>query len=141
MKRVQVDFDRIAANEGGSLSARTIYADRIELLRARAQILAGKDKALMEMYLKNGSTLSQMARLAGVSEATISRRVHRLVRRLLDGEYIRCLRKCGQLDSLEQAIARDYFLEGLSRKKIALKRDVTAYQVRKMLKKIKLVSG
>ncbi|GAG08397.1 unnamed protein product, partial [marine sediment metagenome] len=123
------------------LSARTIYADQIELLRARAQILGGKDKALMEMYLKNGSTFNQMARLAGVSEATISRRVHRLVRRLLDGEYIRCLRKQGQLDSLEQAIARDYFIEGLSRKKIALKRGVTAYQVRKALKKIKSVSG
>ena len=141
MKRVQVDFERIAANEGGGLSARTIYADQIELLRARAQILCGKDKVLMEMYLKNGSTFSQMARLAGVSEATISRRVHRLVRRLLDGEYIRCLRKRGQLDLLEQAIARDYFLEGLSRKKIALKRGVTAYQVRKTLKKIKSVSG
>lgn len=141
MKRVQVDFERIAANEGGGLSAKTIYADQIELLRARAQILGGKDKALMEMYLKNGSTFSQMARLAGVSESTISRRVHRLVRRLLDGEYIRCLRKRGQLDLLEQAIARDYFLEGLSRKKIALKREVTAYQVRKTLKKIKSLSG
>ncbi len=141
MKRVQVDFDRIAANEVGGLPARTIYADQIELLRARAQILGGKDKALMEMYLKNGSTLNQMARLAGVSEATISRRVHRLVRRLLDGEYIRCLRKGGKLDLLEQAIARDYFLEGLSQKKIALKRGVTAYHVRKMLKTIKSLSG
>ena len=141
MKKVQVDFERIVANEVGVLSARTIYADQIELLRARAQILGGKDKALMEMYLKNGSTFSQMARLAGVSEATISRRVHRLVRRLLDGEYIRCLRKQGQLDSLEQSIARDYFIEGLSQKKIALKRAVTAYQVHKTLKKIKLVSG
>ena len=141
MKKVQVDFERIAANEVGVLSARTIYADRIELLRARAQILGGKDKALMEMYLKNGSTLNQMARLAGVSEATISRRVHRLVGRLLDGEYIRCLHKRGQLDLLEQAIARDYFLGGLSQKKIALRREVTAYHVRKTLKKIKSVSG
>jgi DNA-directed RNA polymerase specialized sigma subunit len=95
----------------------------------------------MEMYLKNGSTFGQMARLAGVNETTISRRVHRLVRRLLDGEYIRCLRKGGRLDSLEQAIARDYFLESLSQKNIALRRGVTAYQVRKTLKKIKSLSG
>jgi len=140
VKRVQVDFERIAANEGGRLSTRAVYADRIELLWARSQILAGKDKALMEMYLKNGSTFRQMARLAGVSEGTIARRVHKLIRRLLDGEYIGCLRKRDQLDSLELAIARDYFLEGLSQKKIALKREVAVYQVRKALKKIKSVS-
>ena len=140
MKRVQVDFERIAANEGSRLSARAVYADRIELLWARAQVLAGKDKALMEMYLKNGGTFRQMARLAGVSEGTIARRVHKLIRRLLDGEYIMCLRKRGQLDSLELAIARDYFLEGLSQKNIALKREVAVYQVRKALKKIKSVS-
>jgi DNA-directed RNA polymerase specialized sigma subunit len=140
VKRVRVDFGKIAANEVGG-SSTVIYAERIALLRARAQILTGKDKVLMEMYLKNGSTFRQMSRLAGVSEKTIARRIHKLIGRLLDGRYIGFVRKRGQLDLLEQGIARDYFMEGLSQKKIALKRGIGIYRVRKSLKKIKSIEG
>jgi transposase-like protein len=115
---------------------RSFYMERINLLRSRAEMLKGKDRALLKMYLDNGSTFRQMAQVAGVNEATVARRIHRLVRRLLDGEYIMCLRNRRQFTELEMSVAKRYFLSGESMRKIAAKEGVTYYQVRQTLKKI-----
>ena len=137
MGKIQVDLDNIGSADGSKEKFSTVvYADRIDLLRARSDILTGKDKALMKMYLEKGSTFAQMAQLAGVNEATIARRIHKLMRKLLDGEYITCLRNHVRFSPLEQAIAKDYFLEDCSQKKVALKRNVSVYRIRKTLRKV-----
>jgi len=110
--------------------------DRIDLLQGRAGLLNGKDRLLMTMYLKNANNFRQMARLAGVNEVTIARRIHKLIKRLIDGEYITCLRSRGKLTPIERVIAKDYLLRGLSQKKIAKKRGCSLYSVRETLKKI-----
>lgn len=110
--------------------------DRIDLLQGRAGLLSGKDRLLMTMYLKNANNFRQMARLAGVNEVTIARRIHKLIKRLIDGEYITCLRSRGKLTPIERVIAKDYLLRGLSQKKIAKKRGCSLYSVRETLKKI-----
>jgi len=112
------------------------YRDRIDLLRSRVNLLTGKDKLLMTMYLENSNSFRQMARLAGVNESCIARRIYRLIKRLLDGEYITCLRNRNKFSKTEMAIAKDYFLLGLSMKKIAGKRRRSYYRVRETLKKI-----
>ena len=124
------------AEDDINISVKRTYTNRIDLLRARADILTGKDRALMKMYLENGSTISHIAQLMSINEATVCRRIHRLTKRLLDGEFITCLRNKNQLSRLELNVARDYFLEGLSQNKIALKRKTTIYMVRKGLKNI-----
>ena len=111
-------------------------ADRIDLLRSRVELLKGKDRTLMNMYLERDGSFREMARMAGVNEATIARRIYKLIQRLIDGEYITCLRNRKKFTSLEMFIARDYFLSGLSMRKIAAKRDCSYYQVRQCLKKI-----
>ncbi|MDD5063639.1 MAG: hypothetical protein PHQ35_02615 [Phycisphaerae bacterium] len=113
--------------------------DRIDLLRSRVGLLKGKDKVLMTMYMENGNSFRQMARLVGVSEASIARRIHRVTKRLINGEYIMCLRSRDKFNQGEMDIAKDYFLTGLSIKKIAAKRNWTYYGVRKTLKKIQTV--
>lgn len=113
-----------------------VYADYIDLLRARADVLNRKDRALMQMYLEGGYSFGRIARLAGVNEAAIARRIHKLIHRLLDSEYITCLRNRSRFSSLERTLAKDYFIEGLSQRKIAQKRDISVYQVRKSLRKI-----
>ncbi len=116
--------------------------DRIDLLASRMDLLKGKDKALMTMYLQNGNSFRQMARLMGINEATISRRIHKVTKRLLDGEYITCLRNSKSFSRAEINISRDYFVGGLSMRKIAAKNNCSYYQVRKTLKKIQnLVSN
>jgi len=119
-----------------TLKDKNEYRDRIDLLRSRVNLLTGKDKLLMTMYLENSNSFRQMARLAGVNESRIARRIHRVTKRLIDGEYITCLRNRDKFSKREMAIAKDYFLMGLSMKKIASKRRCSYYRVRKTLKKI-----
>jgi predicted DNA-binding protein YlxM (UPF0122 family) len=121
----------------GALKERNKYRERIDLLRSRIYLLAGEDRLLMTMYLENGNSFRQMARLAGVSESSIGRRVRKIAKRLTNGAYITCLRNRDKFTGGEMATARDYFLQGLSIRKIAEKRDLTFYRVQETLKKIK----
>ncbi|MFB0524316.1 MAG: sigma factor-like helix-turn-helix DNA-binding protein [Phycisphaerae bacterium] len=113
------------------------HRGRIDLLRSRLNLLSGKDKVLMTMYVENGTSFRQIARLLGVSETSISRKVHRITRRLIDGEYITCLRNRDRLTRGQMAIAKDYYLMGLSMSKIAGKRQLSIYRVRQDVMKIK----
>ena len=138
MRRIRVDLDNVEHSAKGRWRnpGAKARAAEIDLLRVRAEILTGKDRALMKMYLEQGGTFRQMARLTGASEATIARQIRRLIKKLLDGEYIRFLRERNQFSSLERAIARDYFLEGLSQERISIKHNTTIYRVRKTVKKV-----
>lgn len=113
--------------------------DRIDVLRSRVGLLEGKDKLLMTLYLENGNTFRQMARLAGVNEASISKKVYKIIKRLMDGQYITCLRNRDKLSEVELAVAKDYFLLGLALRKIGQKRKRTYYGVRKVMMKIQAV--
>jgi len=130
MKRIHKNIPQ------SSLKTKNKYRDRIDLLRSRVGLLTGKDKVLMTMYLENSNSFRQMARLTDVNETNIARRIHKVTKRLIDGEYITCLRNRDKFTKAELDIAKDYFLLGLSMKKVAKKRDWTYYGVRKTLKKI-----
>ena len=133
MAKISVDVGLFSEKDSGG------YRDRIDLLRARSGLLEGRDKVLMEMYLANGSSFRQMARVAEVNETTIARKIHGLVKRLVDGQYITCLRNKGRLDALELRVAKDYFLGGLGQRKIAKKQAISTYRVRKILGKIQAI--
>jgi DNA-directed RNA polymerase specialized sigma subunit len=117
--------------------------ERIDILRSRAALLSGKDRLLMTMYLENANTFRQMAKLAGVNEATVARRINQVTKRLLDSVYITCLRNHQKLKltGLETKIARDYFLAGLAQQKIAAKRNCSRYRVRRTLRKIQQLAS
>ncbi len=119
-----------------SLQARNEVRDRIDLLQSRAKLLTGKDRLLMTMYLDNANTFRQMARLAGVNEANIARRIHKIIKRLIDGEYITCLRNREIFSNAEMVIAKQYLLLGWSIRKIASEQGCSYYRARKSLKKI-----
>jgi len=116
------------------------YGSRLELLESRIELLCGKEKLLMTMYLKNGNSFYQMARLAGVNEVTIARRIHKIIKRLLDGEYITCLRNRDKFSDCEMAVAKDYFLTGLSMREIARHQRCSRYRVRQTLGKVLAIS-
>ena len=121
--------------------AEASFKDRIDLLRSRVGLLAGRDRALMQIYLDNSGTFSQMARIASVNEANVARRIHKLIRRLLDGQYITCLRNRDKFTQEQIEIARDYFVDGLPMSEIAWRRDITYYSVRRTLKKIQRLTS
>ena len=133
MRKIYANIPKRASN------AKNEYRDRIDLLRSRMNLLTGKDKLLMTMYLDKGNSFRQMARLAGINDTIIARRIYKIMKRLIDGEYITCLRNRNKFTKTEMAIAKDYFLTGLSIKKIATKQHLTYYRVRETLKKIQRV--
>ena len=141
MAKIPIDFsdftDRVAG--GSSLSSTGVFADRIDLLRSRADILSGKDKELVIMYLERGVTFQQMATIVGVNRSKIARRVNKLIKVLLDDEYVMCIRNRHLLSRDEQMIARDRYIGGLSQVKIVEKREFTLYHVRKCIRRINLI--
>jgi DNA-binding CsgD family transcriptional regulator len=110
------------------------------MLRSRAGLLTGTDKTLMQIYLDNSGTFRQMSRIAGVNEVNISRKIHKLIRRLLDGQYITCLRNRKNLTALQVEIARDYFVDGLPMSEIARRHEISYYTVRKAMKRIQQIT-
>ncbi len=112
------------------------FEDRLDLLRSRAGLLTGKDRAIMQIYLDNSGTFRQMSRIAGINEANVARKIHKLIKRLLDGQYITCLQNRHKFTGEELDIARDYFLEGLPMSQIADNRSTTYYAVRQAMKKV-----
>ena len=112
------------------------FEDRLDIIRSRAGLLTGTDKTLMQVYLDNSGTFRQMSRIAGVNEANVARRIHKLIRRLLDGQYITCLRNRKNLTDEQVEIARDYFVEGLPMREIARRHEISRYAVRKAMKKM-----
>ena len=121
------------------LKTKNSYRKRIEILRNRVSLLVGKDKLIMTMFLSNGNTYRQLAQLTGINEANIARKIHKLTERLVEGEYIQCLKNRDKLTKTQMAIAREYFLTGLSQKAIAAKRHMSAYNVRKTILKIQQI--
>ncbi len=130
MKKIHINISQT------TLEAEKRRRDELDLLRSRLNLLNGKEKVLMTMYLENGNSFRQIARLTGVSDTSIARRINILTERLADGEYITCLRNRNRFTRSEMAIAKDYFLTVLSMKEIAAKQHWSYYHVRQTLKKI-----
>lgn len=110
--------------------------ENIELLRRRVSLLDGKDKLLMLMYFENGNSCYRIAKLLGVCEATITRRIHKLTRQLTGQPYQTYRKYRKRLKHEQINIARDHFLMALSIKQIASKRKCSIYKVRTILKEI-----
>jgi hypothetical protein len=113
------------------------HRDQADVLRSRLHMLSGTDKVLMTMYVENGNSCRQIARIQGVSETTVARRIDVVVKRLMDGEYIRCLRSRRKLTADQMAIAKDFFVMGLPMSRIAGRRGSSVYRVRRTLVKIR----
>jgi hypothetical protein len=88
------------------------------------------------MYFELGSSCGQLAALMGVDEYKIARRILRIKKRLMECRYIMCLRNRTSFTAFEMAIAKDYFVRGLSIKNIAKKRQLSFYSTRKILLEI-----
>ncbi len=115
---------------------RRLRAERVHLLRQRLDLLDGLDRTLMTMHLENGATFRQMAQLAGVSEAAVSRRVRRLSERLCDERVLLMLRHRNRFTPRERTLVGDYFLAGRSMRRIARQWGCTYYQVRRTLQRL-----
>ena len=122
-----------------ALEAKNERRDRIDLLRSRIHLLTGRDRLLMTMYLERGNSIRQIARVAGIDDTMMARRIRKLTKRLLDGQYITCLRNRNKFTKAEMTIAKDYFLTGLSIKIIAAEHHLTYYHTRETVRRIQRI--
>ena len=122
-----------------TFKSRIEHRNRVELLRSRVYLLRGRDRLLMTMYLEHGNTMNQMARMSGKNPSTIYRRIRRLVKVLLDGEYIKCLRFRDRFSKTEMVFAREFFLEGISYREISRRHCCSVYKVSKIIMNIREV--
>jgi hypothetical protein len=122
-----------------TFDATAVYRTRLELLHRRVNLLEGIDKVLMIMFLNNGNSFRQMARLTGDCEKKIARRIQTITKRLIDDTYVQCLRNRKELTRCEMKIAKDSFILGMSLRKIARKQKTTEHRIRKTLEKIRLI--
>lgn len=113
--------------------------NKVDLLLGRINLLSGEDKLLMIMYWEKGNSLRQISRLAGVDRKHVTRRIYNITERLMDGPYIDCLRYRNRFTLQQMAIAKDYFLSGLSMQKIAEKRKFSYYRVHQALQIIRCI--
>ncbi|MEA3226063.1 MAG: hypothetical protein U9Q07_08940 [Planctomycetota bacterium] len=124
-----------------TLKTREFKRDQVEVLRGRLYLLDGREKVMMVMHVENGSSFRQIARLVGLCESTVARKIHTLSRRLIDSEYIACLRNRNNLTKTQMAVARDYFLKGLSKREIAQKKRWSRYKVGRTVDEIRGIVG
>lgn len=122
-----------------ALAAKGRHREQVSLLLDRLDLLEGRAKVMMKMHFENGSSFRQIARLLGVSETSVARRIHRISDRLLDGRYIVCLRNRHRLTRDQLAVAKDYFLRGLSQSKISETKRLSLYRVGRTLREIQNV--
>ncbi len=112
-----------------------------DILRNRLDLLGGDDRVLMKMYVEAGSSFRQMACLAGVNEVTVARRIRSTTRRLVNGQYLNCLRHREKLTAIELDIAKDYYLKALPMRSISARRGWTYYRTQRTICKIRRLLG
>ena len=114
-----------------------VRREMFETVRNRLNLLDGREKVIMTMYIEKGNSIRQIARLMGVDEMRISRKTQKITHNLTNGIFITCLNKRDKFSLHEMSIARDYFLNGQSIKQIADKHNWSFYRVRQKLQEIK----
>jgi DNA-binding NarL/FixJ family response regulator len=114
--------------------------NKAERMRKRAEQLSEPDRTLVRMYLDNKNSFRQIAQLLGVSEATVARRIKKIVSRLSDPSIGGILSKGSKLGRRQRKIARDFFLRGLTVKTIARKYGMTYYNTRRIINLLRKLS-
>ena len=92
------------------------------------------------MYLENANSFRQLAQLLGVSEATVARRVKKIISRIGNRDIEDVLAKSSKLSRRQKKIARDYFLRGLNVKTIARKYKMTYYNTQRIINFLRKLS-
>ena len=114
-------------------------ADKAGEMVRRVAMLTGVERVMMTMYFEKGTSFRQIAELARLHESTVSRRIDKISRRLMDGRYGRCLRNREMFTNYELAIAKEYFVRGKSIRALTEEKSTTYHRMRATVKRIESV--
>lgn len=119
----------IQTNQDQALNLR----NAVESLCEKADRLAEPDRTLVRMYLENRNSFRQMAKLLGVSEVTVSRRVKKIIARLNEPQTELLLDADIKLKPKQRKIATAYFINGQGVETISRKYRQSCYKIRKVI--------
>jgi transposase len=131
MKRVPREIE--AEENSGTREVRNI----LEELESRIDLLNEKDRAIMSLYLRYGTSYREISLLSGQHEGTIARRVKRIMQVLVTGPYAKCLERRELFAESELEMIKDHFLCGLSYADIIMRYGASTYKVRTVLRRAK----
>ncbi len=120
---------------------RVVRREGFEQLRERLALLDREDRLLLKMHLEAGSTLDELAQVAGTSRSAVCRRLQRLLRRLGDETYDRCAQDRTSFSEPELAVIRDRFVRGLSLARIGRDHHLCHYRVRGIVQRAQRYAG
>jgi transposase-like protein len=106
-----------------------------EQLADKIDLLEGRDKVIMAMYLEQGFSMSEIARLVGVTASSMTRRIKKIASRLALAQVCFNNRDIFELKELE--VIAVHLLRGLSLKQSASECNCSYYLARKANNKVK----
>ena len=109
--------------------------ERLEQLLCMSNQLNRTDRLMVRMYFENGNTCSQLAHLSGLNPGTVCRRIRKALKRLFVARQIARLSRCQRFSDRDIDLATEYFVVGRSMRKIARRRDISYYRVRKTIRR------
>ena len=110
-----------------------MYREHINTIVSRSDQLGKMDRIVVRLYFIDGYTLDQIAAVAGVSPAQMSRRFKRLLKRIRSCEFAGYLHIHTRLSRFERRIGRDYFIRGISMRRISLDTGCSLYRIRQIV--------
>lgn len=117
-----------------------VHRDSADLLKQRADLLTGVDRALLLMYIQAGCSFHQLGRLTGRNRSSVSRRIRRIIHRLSDPTYDLCLENGSSFSEREMAVIRDHFVRGLSLQRICRDHNLCYYRARVIVEKARKIA-
>ena len=108
----------------------------VDLLIARAELLAREDRELVGAVLARGQSMVSIARMTGMSARSISNRMRRITGRLTSREFLDAARALPYLSREDATLASLRFCEGLSTRKMAGRLRMSAHVLRRRLDRI-----
>lgn len=114
-----------------------VLRKHLNIIRSRFFLLEERDRMIMSMYLDKGFSYRQIALLLHTSPSSVLKRIRKIIFELTRGIFISCMEQKKIFTPSEMAIAKDYFIGGLSIKQIAKNKKTSFYRIRELLKEIR----
>ena len=106
-------------------------------LMGRIEMLPDQDRALMEAVLVRGASAEVAARMVGAKSCVIRARVRRLSRRISSYDFVEVVRSLPYLHADDALMARLFYCEGLSQRRIGWRLGLSPHLVRRRLDRVR----
>ncbi len=106
--------------------------DLFEVFTARVKTLDNEQAALVRFF-QNTPNFSVIAKMAGVNEATVARRLKKIARYISSEDFS----GKNSLTPQQTEILEDHFVSGLSIRTIAKNKNLSVYEVRKIIRQVR----